>query len=250
MVAILPPGDPMQLHALAHDVAGGSEGLSSLSSRFVIVADEAADADDLDGDTNMDDDLVGWIDPASTTLTTFTFQHGTSTNPFVGAGYMAPEPLESRLAIAYQESVPGVSFNSACNDLSLADMDTTDELPTWARFSLSTLVFPGVGVAMAPGNGGIVVNRGVAYFRASEAGQNLDLNGDMDMTDSVLVLNSLFVCDPSVVGTGNDFADTVSVHADGQAGGVVFVTDEALAGQDLNGNGTATDNVLRFFAVP
>ncbi len=249
MAAILPPGVSASLHALATALPGGSLGMSTLSNRFVIVVDETADADDVDANGQMEE-IVAWLDPLSTTLTTWSFQHVTgSTNPSVGAAWMSREERLQRLAVAFQESVQGTSLNAACQDLSSADGDTLDELPTWAFFSSGSLGFPGVGVALSPARAGIVLAGFFAYFRISEVEHGRDVNGDGDATDILLMRNSLFACEPEVVGvTVDDTTPDGTLDAlctDGVLGGA-FVASETDAGLDLNGNGFVGEDVIRY----
>ncbi len=253
LAPVLPPGDVTELHALATGIAGGSHGLAGLSSGFVIAVDEALDSEDIDGDGQMNV-LVASHNPQLPPLTPWRFQHGTgSAIPFVGAAWMAPMESELRLPIAFQESVQGVSLNSACKDLSFADADTTDELPTWPRFSGDVLVFPGVGFGLSPQKGGIVVARSLAFFRVSEAEQQVDLDGDGDTTGFVLALCPVFACEPLVLHTVPDdpSADgtTPAVVTDGLVG-AVFVASETESMRDLNGNGFVGEDVLLYFLLP
>ncbi len=248
MADILPPGLATELHALAVGLPGPSEGLASVEDRFVIVASEMMDDNDIDMDSLKTQNLVGWIDPSSTTLTTWTFMHS---GDFVGAAWMNDEPEFDRIAIAFQESVIGSSLNSACKSLSFADADTTDELPTFARFGGgSTMLFPGVGLAMSPGNGGILVDVSSAYFRVSEAAQGADINGDGDSTDFVLVRNSLFACDPVLMATTTNPVNGDDLVITDRTLGAAFVGSETGSGLDLNNNLNVGEDVLMYFELP
>ncbi|MFT5286731.1 MAG: hypothetical protein ACI8TQ_002903 [Planctomycetota bacterium] len=254
MINILPPGAVAELHALEISVPGPTEGLSSmgfaeLHDRFVIVVDETNDADDIDGDGGMTSDLVGWLDPASSTKTTWTFAHG---NGFIGAGWMGEDPRSSRLLIAFQESVVNASLNSACKSLTLVnDTDFLDELPVFGQFSADSILFaPGVGVATAPGNPGIVIEGGVTYFRASEAAHNQDLNGDGDKSDFIAVRNSLTACAPVAMAvTTNPASGDGVLITDGGASAAI-IGSEADSGIDFNNNGNVGEEVLLFFRIP
>lgn len=252
MMPILPPGDVTQLHALATALPGGSQGLAALQGRFVSVVDEAADSDDVDSDSAMND-LVAHLDPTAGALATWSFLVTTgSTNPSVGAGWMAAEPTEQRLGIGFQESVQGLSLNSACRDLSFADPDAQDELPVWLRFSGSLLLAPGVGFAAAQGSTGLVVARGLAYFRVDEALHGVDVDGDGAADDLVLVRNPIFACEPGalfrVVPDGTPDGSAPVIFTDGLVG-AAFVASETDAGQDLNGNGFVGEDVLLYFGI-
>ena len=247
MADILPPGAAAELHALAVGLPGPSEGLASVDNRFIIVASELMDDDDINMAASKTEDLVGWLDPASVTLTAWTFMHGAN---FVGAAWMTDEPRVSRLAIAFQESVIGDSVNSACKSFTFADDDETDEIPTFARFSGTDLIFPGVGLAMSPGNPGMFIDESSAYFRVSEAAQGTDINGDGDSLDFVLVRNSLFSCDPVLMGTTtNPAGGDDLVLSDGVAA-AAFIASETDARLDLNNNGNVGEDVLLFFGLP
>ena len=251
---ILPPGAAAELHALEVNLPGPTAGLTTMGfaafrDRLVIVVDESNDSDDLDNDGQMTRDLVGWLDPANPALTTWTFAQG---NGFIGAGWMGDNPRASRLPIAFQESVIGQSLNSACKSLMLvADTDVTDELPVFGRFSdANTLIAPGVGIGMAPGNAGILVEGGTAYFRASEATQNQDLNGDGDLLDFLLMRNSLLACAPVAMAvTTNPTAGDDLVITDGVAS-AASIGSEVDSGIDYNNNGNIGEEVLLFFRIP
>jgi len=247
-VDVLPPGAMGQLRAVLASVPGGSLGVSALSSRFVAVVNETEDGVDIDG-TAADFDLVGWLDPAQGTAAEWTFDHDPSaTNTeFAGAGWMADEVQSGRLGVAFQEAVTGLSLNSACSSLTFADADTQDELPTFVRFASSgqELLFPGVGVALDPGNGGLVQAGGSVLFRSSEMQQEDDLNGDGDTDDLVLVRNSLFTCQPVVMGTSSAVAGP-AVETDGVTGGV-YLASETMANRDLNDDGVVGDLVVAYF---
>ena len=217
------------------------------SGRLVAVVDETADAEDIDGDGNMNL-LVAWTNPLLTGIQ-WEFQHATGSSiPSVGAAWMADEPRLQRVGIAFEEAVQGLSLNSACDDLDQADGDATDEVPTWARFGTGGLLgFPGVGVALSPARGGIVLgNDGGVYFRASEAAQGADLNGDGDALDFVLSRNSIVECEPVTLGTTVDL-DLPVLCSDGLVGGAFFAR-ESDVGMDLNGNGFVGENVIRYVA--
>jgi len=247
MADILPPGAAAELHALAVSLPGPSEGLASVDNRFVIVASELMDDDDINMVNGKTEDLVGWLDPADAMLTTWTFMHGAN---FVGASWMTDEPRVNRLAIAFQESVFGTSLNSACKSISFADGDTDDEIPTFARFSATDLIFPGVGLAMSPANPGMFIDESSAYFRVSEAAQGTDINGDGDSMDFVLVRNSLFSCDPILMGTTTNPAGGDDLLLSDGVAGAAFIASETDARLDLNNNGNIGEDVVLFFGLP
>ncbi len=271
---IMPPRDPSQLHAVAAALPGGSFGLSWLGDRFVIVVDEAADGDNLDGKV-ADHDLVGWLDPDAGFAATWDFTHQNGSNdffgtgifacgsppcnssngtsePFAGASWMAPEPSESRLGLTFLEEVPGtnaligsLNTNLRC-DLVAKDTDKTDALPVWVDFEAGpTLDFDGIGYAVDPLNAGLVIANNHAYFRVSEAADNRDYNNDGAMNDSILFRNPLAQCNPIAMATSSGLQGFV-IETDG-ARGAGFFSSEFQAGLDFNGDGDTNDLVVRYF---
>lgn len=251
-LVILPPGAISQMIAV-EDVPGGSEGIAVLSSRLVIVASESNNSGaDYDGDPD-DHDLAAWLDPSEGGAAAWEFQHSTGITgePFVGVSWMAPEEQQSRLGVAFQEVVPNVSLNNNvdCN-LVVKDADVTDSLPTWARFTGSggslQLLFPGVGYALATNNAGIQLLEGNAFFRVSEANDDLNYNtGGGDETDFILFRNPLSSCKPVGMATVSSTSAPV-VYSDGFASAALF-SSEADAETDFNEDGDETDLVVRYF---
>ena len=141
---------------------------------------------------------------------------------------------------------------SVSNDLNV-DGDQLDAVPTLPEVvTENRLSFPGVGVASAATNAGIVVEQNVGYHRVSEAAQgNLDLNGDGDAIDMVLVRFSLVGAFPSTtMATLNTVTRTAVDFAEGQAEFGAFVCEEAEQGIDFNSDGDTDDFVVRYFELP
>ena len=252
---VAPPRDPSQLHAL-FDVAGGSRGLSHVSDRLVIVADEAQDDDDIDGDGDMTDTLVGLLDPADGFAVTWTFSHP-DTNPgtgvsgvhFVGANWMADGPQESRLGLAWMEEVHGFTLNvDLFCDFFEKDADAADSLPIWADVTGGgVLDFDGQGYALVENDPGIVLARGFAFYRVSEASDNQDYNNDGDMSDAILFRNPQTQCATVAMGTASSLGGVNPVIVTDAVKGAVYLASEFQAGIDFNGDGDMNDLVPRWF---
>ena len=251
---VAPPRDPSQLHALS-DVPGGSHGLSSLGDRFVIVVDEAADGDNIDGKF-ANNTLVGFLDPTDGFLVTWTFAHPTTNpgtgiagEPFVGANWMAPDEEEGRLGMVYQEEVPLMSINvDLFCDLVQKDADFTDSLPIWADFALGPILdFDGQGYALLESDPGVTLARGFAFYRVSEALDNRDYNNDGDTFDSILFRNPQTTCATVAMGTSSTLPPpNPAIITDG-VNGAAYLASEIQAGIDFNFDGDFNDLVPRYF---
>ena len=90
-----------------------------------------------------------------------------------------------------------------------------------------------------------MLNRSSAWFRVSEELDNFDHNEDGDLEDEVLVQNSLFECDPHIIGTmAITFGPAIAFADDGT--GIAYLADESLEGVDFNEDGDADDLVVRY----
>ena len=249
-----PPRDPSQLHAV-FDVPGGSAGLVGLGDRFITVVDEAADSDDINLDLILNDTLVGHIDPALGALVTWTFSHPTGNpgtalagEPFVGTNWMADEESEGRIGLAFMEETVGFTLNveSDCEAV-IKDSDAFDSMPVWADFSGTTMDFDGQGYSLHEADPGIVLSRGFAFYRVSEAADAVDYDGDGTMSDVILFRNPQTICQTVAMATASSLPGTTcSVFTD-NVNGAVFLADEFMHGSDLNGDGDLFDIVPRFF---
>lgn len=275
-VDIAPAREPEQLHALATGIGGGSMGLSVLDNRLIAVIDEADDDSNLDGKV-VDHQLVAWLDPAVVTPVwhvshqsqtsgccgtnppnacrhgTGVFDSDCDAEPFAGTSWMAAEAVDDRLALVFLEAVPGTnpdvgSLNTNLDCALVAkDSDKMDGLPVWADFEDGpTLDFDGVGYSVDLANAGIEIAVGFAFFRVSEAADGRDYNGDGQMNDVVLFSNPLLACAPLPMATSSIVPSQV-ITTDGQRG-AAFLSSESQAGVDFNGDGDATDLVVRHFA--
>lgn len=243
---VLPPTDPAKLLALAIAVPGGTGGVLSLQDdKWVVLVDEGADGRNHDGRPG-NRDLLALHDPDNAG-TGWNFDQGGST--FAGVSWMAADPSTSaRFLGALTEDSLDVDLNG--------DSDKTDSVPTFPfEADLNQLDFPGLGVAVEPGNAGIVTARGVGFYRVSEAAEGIDINGDSDMADHYLQRLSLSGSFPAefMGPLNNVFRSAVTPGPGGQPFGVAWVANEAMvgaAGVDLNGDGDGADLVVRWSKFP
>lgn len=250
--AILPPNSALNIHAL-DDTVGGTRGLAELQERFVIVVDEAADDLDINMDGLMAFDLVGWLVPGNTS-TPWQFMHSGS---FVGATYVAETRDRQRLSLALPEVVGGISLNDGTSS-NPGDNDLLDSVPTFPMFNSSGVMrFPGVGIALnisLPGtvNPGMVIARGLGYYRVSETFDSRDWSDDGDTGDQVTFRSSL----SQGLSNLNGISSTINrpvIEFDPESGSpscAALLTDEQLQGSggtDINDDGDDMDIVLQFF---
>ena len=242
----LPVTSTSRLIAINGDIPGGSGGVVRLDDAWVIVVDESADGRDWTGDGQQDREVVLAHNPASSGQG-WNAQHGseTPTRP-IGVSWMSEDPGSGSRMLA------GLLEASVTSDLNV-DGDQLDAVPTLPEVvTENRLSFPGVGIASAATNAGIVVEQNVGYHRVSEAAQgNLDLNGDGDAIDMVLVRFSLVGAFPSTtMATLNTVTRTAVEFAEGQAEFGAFVCEEAEQGVDFNSDGDTDDFVVRYFELP
>ena len=246
--AIDPHSAPLDMHAVA-DVPGGTHGIVGFAGRLVIGYDEAQDGKpDIDGNGVDTDVLVAWLDPTPTGGT-FTFQHGSSTLNEVGVSWMAPSSDNSRLCVALTERVAGDVINDQPEQEGPSG-DLDDSIPTWAYFSGTTLIFPGVAIAVRKNDAGITAARGSGFYRVDEAADSFDWNGDGDQADVVVRQTNLSLGTSIGMGTGSAVAGAPGAEFGAAPSGPsvgMFLTDEAMANVDLNGDGDTADKVVRWF---
>jgi hypothetical protein len=234
-------------------VPGDAFGLARLQGQFVAAIDEAADSRDHDGDGELTRVLLSWRDPA---MPPWNFLHcdidtDEDIELYVGVEWLASLPQEERLPISFTEEAQGTSLNSACA-VEPHDDDVDDVLPAWVRFPFdeddpSEMFVSGLGLALPPGAGGVVLREIRAYFRVSELEDAMDHDKDGDLDDIVLMRSSILTCDPKFIGVVEDVAGP-AITTGGEEWGV-FWTLESLAGEDFNEDGDAEDRVLRYFRL-
>ena len=189
----------------------------------VVLADEADQGQDLDGDGKTDG-VVPFVAEARTgTLTGLGYSLG------IGTVYAMPVTSGGRVAFLLPEAAAGADLN--------ADGDSDD--------GVVQLLVPASGVqlntALAVTSPTLIRLEGsVLALGVSETKQGgRDLNGDGDATDAVLRL--VDAATGVVAGSGPALAQLVDLDR----GLVAFTADESAEGMsDLNGDGDAQDQVL------
>jgi hypothetical protein len=189
----------------------------------VVLADEADQGQDLDGNGKTDGVVPFVAEARAGTLTGLGYSLG------IGTVYAMPVTSDGRVAFLLPEAVGGADLNG--------DGDSND--------GVVQLLVPSSGVQInttlavtSPTLirlGGDVLALGVS--EAKQGGR--DLNGDGDTDDAVLHL--LDATTGVVVGSGPALAQLVDL----ERGLVAFAADESGEGMsDLNGDGDAQDQVL------
>lgn len=261
---ILPSGAIAEQLALAL-LPGGAQGLASLQTRFVISVSEAEDGRDFDGKPEQNN-LIASRDPGDSDEGGWVFEHRSgvgevqgeffvTTEPYVGASWMAPEEVATRLPIAYEERVSGLALNTNVDcDLVPKDADATDSVASWPRLRSELerniiepdhpMTFPGIGYAVVADNPGFAIINSVIYFRVSEAQDGRDYNGDED-TDDICLFRT-----PLGTGCPIDFVSVTDSNpgpvAAGDIRGVGFLAAESAEGVDYNEDGDILDTVVRY----
>ena len=230
------------------DVAGGVQGVTDLSERFVAVISEADNQEDFDDDGDTDHDLVAWLNPGAVTNSTaapWVFDH--SPNPGIqaaGCDWMAERPQRDRLDLTYQEAVHGAPINTG------GDSDELDSIPSFARFDpIDDLDFPGPPVAGRAKNAGIALtDNDIGLYRVDENADSRDWNGDGDKEDMVLFRTTVSTLQNSnFLGVLNDLPRPAAEV--GGKNGAAYLADEAMAGADFNADGDKEDLVVRWFRI-
>jgi hypothetical protein len=112
------------------------------------------------------------------------------------------------------------------------------------------LIFPGVAIAVRATDAGITTARGSGFYRVDEAADSFDWNGDGDQTDVVVRQTNLSLGSSLGLGTGSAVAGALAANYGGSPNGpsvAMFLTDEAMAGVDLNNDGDQADKIVRWF---
>jgi hypothetical protein len=129
---------------------------------------------------------------------------------------------------------------SSCN----GDADFDDSFALFGHFQPDGLYLEGYCYAAERFNAGQALVGKVAFFRADEADEGLDINEDGDRFDQVLVRHSVFPLGRLYyVGTLN--SRPVPAVFSGNGDMAAYLQDEAMSGRDANEDGDATDFVLR-----
>lgn len=248
---VTPLTSSSRLHAVRTTTNGGTGGVIALDDTWVIVVDEDADGRDHDGDPAVDQNLMAAHQP-SAAAQTWNFDHGSGTTTPVGVTWMQPDTEDpTRLLAGITESSlrQGLGETYTGN----GDGDFADVIGTIpAVFSGNRLTFPGVAFAISPNRPGMRVSQNVGVQRVSEAAQgNSDINGDGDATDLILQRFSLVGAFGTTYMATSDNAPTPASYFEaGDAEFGAFLTDEAMAGGDLNGDGDISDVIVRYYRLP
>lgn len=231
------------------DVAGNTDGATDLDGRFVCVVSESDDDRDHSGDALLVDDLVAFLDPADGNSAQWTFdQFQPPPPPFdpVGTTWMYERPERDTILIVFPERFVPADLNG--------DGDQLDSVPAFGVFEAggAELDFTGPLVAVPPTNAGFEFANNIGFFRADEARDELDWNGDGDQADRVLLrapLNSLVSV--TFVSSLNNLAGSAIVRPDPNHDevAVAFLADESVEGADYNADGDTNDLVLRWVRV-
>jgi hypothetical protein len=235
--SVVPRPAPERAVAL-HDAPGGVHGVVELDERFVAILSESEDGHDLNGDPARDVNPLAFTDPfaSSGDPDSWTFRIITRS-----AEWMGPS-AEGRIL---QVSVEEAELASSCN----RDTDFDDSFAYHGHFDPGGLFLSGFCYAAERFNTGQVLIGDVAFWRASERDQNRDINEDRDLDDVVLVRHTVFPLGRLLynVGTLNDLPLPSVFRGEGDL--VAFLMDEAMAGRDANGDGDASDLVLRTVSI-
>lgn len=240
-----PFNDPDQLVAML--VTGGNaKGISDLSDRFLCVVDENADSRNHDNDSNIDNLLLAWLDPALGANAVWNFDRE-PTKPGIQSAivsWMADRVKRDRVLVSISERSFGTSQNKTWKD-----KDINDEVPAFAYFPSSDpnrFAFPRGPAAAVPGNAGIVNGKNSVFFRVSEVSDARDWNGD-GIGSFMLVRTTLshqgldFICPLNLLPSD-------AVFTDGRYG-AAFLVDESLIFRDINDDGDTADFIVRWFRI-
>ena len=223
-------------HVALFDASGGAHGAVELEHFFVAALSESGDEHDYDGDPANAVNMLSRINP-------FTRQGAPEDwGPSSGlriVSSMTVNPDRRFLAFAAAEN-PGVSCNG--------DADFADSFAMFGRIETTGMTWRGWCHATEPFNAGLVLVGDVAFVRVDEAEDERDFNEDGDRLDQVLIRHTIFpLGGPRYVATLNALPIPAVIRGAGDT--VAFLQEEAQSGRDANGDGDATDFVLRTVPV-
>jgi hypothetical protein len=226
---------------------GGALGAIEISDRFVVASPRTVVVEGNPVSANF----LAWAEPGISS----TFQDNffdpdddSQSNPLViAADWLSNQPSVGRNPVTLLEQSVGLNLNAGCTGVN-KDADESDVLPAWLRYDQQSdaLIIAGLGWAVQPLNGGVVIRSGVAFFRVSEPDDDVDWNNDDDENDFILFRSPVTACSPTNMGTLNNLPNTPAIYS-GTAQGGLFFASESAAGQDLNGDGTIAGLAARFF---
>jgi len=237
-------------------IPGGTFGVAEFENTIAIVVGEAEDARDHDNDTDSDHDLLALYDSD----TGWDFDLRSGSNPplepvYVGVDWMGESSDRSWLNLSTQELVWDENLNGEFS----TDDDLDDLIPVTALFNGPDIVLPFFRVALTPSNAGMTIVDDVLFYRVDEGNDSRDWNGDGDTADTYLFRtsvdgpfesNSNFGYSKSMSVLSTDVRPAIEYQSDG---GVVIggalIADEAMEGEDFNGDGDTSDLVVRYFLM-
>jgi len=241
---VLPFTNENELLAVA-DLPGGGNGLGTLEFALFMAMSEEDQAEDIDGDGEMDSELVAWLDPERGNSAFWILDQDEGPEEvYVGTDWIGESADRLWLLTSLQEAVLGVPVNTG-------DTDTKDSVPAFGVFDEEEddIDFLGENIAVARGNAGIVIAGGFAFYRVDEEDDDRDWNRDGDENDMVLFRTNLENGSSDLMGTLNNLdrpAIAVSPAEVGVFGGA-FLANEAMAREDLNRDGDTNDWAVQFF---
>jgi hypothetical protein len=165
---------------------------------------------------------------------------------------MAEQRDRTRLDVALEEKVGGASINVGTQQ-SPGDNDILDSVPTFADLSGSTMIFPGVAIAIDDNNAGIVIAKSIGFYRVDENEDHRDWNGDGDDDDFVLFRTSITQGTSFATGTINSISGRPALDLNVEESSptaAAFLTEEAnvgATGTDVNHDGDTFDFVVQYF---
>lgn len=244
----LPPSffftDSNQIVATS-SVNGGGTSLFELENNLIATVDE--EDDDRDHDNNPATDLeglIGSLDPSDGLAAVWIFDHNLTTDElYIDTDYAVMDGDSERLLHSISEETFDESLNPG-------DMDLNDHIAGIATLNSSQndLNFEVSRVALDPARGGLRSGKGYLFFRANEASDSMDWNGDGDETDIVLIRvteNSGFTAFVVTIASNNrpalEFGDPSNT-----SGGAI-IANEAADDRDWNGDGDKNDFTIRWF---
>ncbi len=256
-VPVLPVTD-VDLLLATRNARGGIAGVTELDDRLVIVASEAEDGRDLNGD-GKNNNLVAWIDANAGAGATWDLDHSAGSGFFVGTSWMSVDEDHTRLLLSIQETVLGIPFNSG-------DGDTTDAVPSLSSFDPANpddLDFPGPPVAADANDSGVVAAGEFLFYRVHECQDGRDWNRDKDTRDVVLCRSKVAELGESryIVTLTQDLSQSdtncasvlgapplVELYTGGDVG-AAFLANEARDRKDYNRDGDRDDFVVHWFRL-
>ena len=206
--------EPLELIELSVGLAVRFESNYSVDGLSVFIVDEAAQSDDLNGDGDRIDSLLGTFSPAAG----FEVLDVNADQIFdIADGYVA---------IRTDESLAGIDLNG--------DGDSDDQILQAVSIVDGAVINVGIqATGPIP-----VIYDGQLVSAALESADGIDRNGDGNSDDYVLTITNL--------GAGTTYFSTVDAYKGRPLGDNLLLASvaESSQGVDLNGDGDVFDNVI------